>query len=494
MTIQIKCDNCGNELEADEKYIGQNAECPNCHHRIIILSSIDNGISQQSEPIASQQAQPVALQQVEPKASDEIESIASEQGKLKVTEQTEQTEQLIKYCPKCGESVRAHARFCMKCGTPISNAQADPTMTAPTVIEETNSHKEQENVSLSTITIERTEQILGPFDYGQFKEMFKKNQLYLNDITLINNTGDVLTLKKAVKKLGWEFPESEKANKVIHKIGIDFLFPYRNMKKVDEYNNSHFIYMCIVGLIPLILINLGIEMDLPFRYIYTGYAAYFTLLWSMFFWAILNTEYVEIKQCLKCFFCTFFISMTLLLFLHFIGIFRFADYAIDSELTIIKIIGYLFAAGVPEEICKAFCIYWLLSKRGKYFHAEAIVFYGIFSGLAFGIKEGLLYQQGRNKLYSVDETYFYNLLRLTSLPFLHALWCGIASYFLAFAAHYPMYRYWLTIIAILLPAILHAVYDGSGNFLGIIISVITVFLFLFYYRNIKTLDQKLNNI
>lgn len=460
MTIQIKCENCGNEFEADEKYIGQNAECQNCHHQISITAPLD----------------------IKP----------AEQVEAKVAEQTETT--IIKFCPKCGETVKPQARFCMKCGTPLSNAQSESTMAASTVMRETISHKEQENVSSSTITIERAEQILGPYNYGQFREMFKKNQLYLNDITRINNTGDVLTLKSATKKLGWEFPKGEKANKVIHKIGINFLLPLKKISKTDTYNNSHFIYMCIVGLIPYILLTIGVEMELSFEIIYLGYAAYFTLLWSMFFWAILSTENVIVKQCLKSFFSTC-MFMFIFIILNLIGLFKFFDKFIISESTIIRIITYFFSSGLPEEICKALSIYWLLSKRGKFIQTEAIIFYGIISGLAFGISEGLLYQQGVNKEFdNVDETYFYNILRLTSLPFLHALWCGIASYFLAFAARYPMYRHWLTVIAILLPAILHAGFNGGGSVFRVLMSIITVILFLFYYRNIKTLDEKLKII
>ncbi|MBR4902566.1 MAG: PrsW family intramembrane metalloprotease [Victivallales bacterium] len=486
MTILIKCDNCGKDLEADEQYIGQNAECPNCHHQITITAPVEINQEEQMESIASEKAESIA--------SEKVESIASEQVESIISEATEQT--IIKYCPKCGEAIKQQAHFCMKCGYEITNKiQASPSIPSAPIMTDDSSQKGNTNISSSTITIERADQILGPFDYGQFKDMFINNKLYLNDITRINNTGNVLTLRKAVKQLGWEIPTSERENDVLHKIGIDFLFPWRNFRKADEYKNSNFIYMCIVGLIPLILILIGTEMELPIKFIYIGYAAYFTLLWSMFFWSILNTENVQVKQCLKCFFITFFISMTLLLFCHSIGLFSFANNAIKSNLAIIRIIGFFFIAGLPEEICKALSVYWLLSKRGIFFHAEAIVFYGIFSGLAFGIKEGLGYQQGFNKsLGDSDYIYFLNLLRLTSLPFLHALWCGIASYFLAFAAQYPMYRHCFTIIAILLPAILHAIYDGGGSFLGIITSVITVFLFLFYYKNIKTLDDKLNHL
>lgn len=45
------------------------------------------------------------------------------------------------------------------------------------------------------------------------------------------------------------------------------------------------------------------------------------------------------------------------------------------------------------------------------------------------------------------------------MPFLHAIWCGIASYFVAFAFLYPRFRVALYSLAILVPATIHGLYD-----------------------------------
>ena len=68
-------------------------------------------------------------------------------------------------------------------------------------------------------------------------------------------------------------------------------------------------------------------------------------------------------------------------------------------------------------------------------------------------------------------SFFLNIARLTSLPFLHAIWCGIAGYFSAFAMLYPKYRRSLYFLAIAIPALLHGIYDTlSGGLLGIALS------------------------
>ena len=89
------------------------------------------------------------------------------------------------------------------------------------------------------------------------------------------------------------------------------------------------------------------------------------------------------------------------------------------------------------------------------------------SGIAFGVYEGVNYQLGPNFQMLLENeisegyvfSYLSNIARLTSLPFLHAIWCGIASYFVAFAFLYPRFRIALYSLAILVPAIIHGLYD-----------------------------------
>ena len=122
---------------------------------------------------------------------------------------------------------------------------------------------------------------------------------------------------------------------------------------------------------------------------------------------------------------------------------------------------------------------------------QTLVLYGLFSGLGFGISEGILYQLGVNHEQGIDMAYFLNVLRLTSLPFLHAVWCGLASYFIAFATLFPMYRRSLWLIAIVIPAFIHALYNSMDR-LALLPALAGVLLFTIYLSNSKALKQKLN--
>jgi RsiW-degrading membrane proteinase PrsW (M82 family) len=79
------------------------------------------------------------------------------------------------------------------------------------------------------------------------------------------------------------------------------------------------------------------------------------------------------------------------------------------------------------------------------------------------------------------EYYLLNLIRLTTLPFLHAIWSGMAGYFIGFAAQYPDRKRGLLIVAIGVPALLHGTYNTfSGDALGLIIALISVLALSLY--------------
>ena len=94
--------------------------------------------------------------------------------------------------------------------------------------------------------------------------------------------------------------------------------------------------------------------------------------------------------------------------------------------------------------------------------------------------------------------FFMNIARLTSLPFLHAVWCGIAGYFIAFANLYPKYRLSLYFLAIAVPATLHGIYDtfcdsALGLFIALPITFVGVILLMTYLKQGVNYQSKLRN-
>ena len=142
-----------------------------------------------------------------------------------------------------------------------------------------------------------------------------------------------------------------------------------------------------------------------------------------------------------------------------------------------------------EELAKMVPLFIIARRAKEPILSRTLVFYGLMAGIAFGVFEGVQYQTTVNIGLDYTSAFYGNIARLTSLPFLHAIWCGIAGYFIAFANLYPRYRHALYFLAVAVPALLHGLYDtfcqGSiwlAVVLAVVISFIGVFLLMTYLR------------
>ena len=151
-----------------------------------------------------------------------------------------------------------------------------------------------------------------------------------------------------------------------------------------------------------------------------------------------------------------------------------------------------------EELAKAIPLCVIYRKTKEPLLPQTLVYYGLMSGIAFGVFEGVQYQMEVNTQLDYTGAFFMNIARLTSLPFLHAIWCGIAGYFIAFANLYPKYRISLYFLAIAIPAIIHGLYDTfCGSSLGMLIALpitfIGVIMLMTYLKQSVNYQSKLRN-
>src|SRR5690606_35234727 len=144
--------------------------------------------------------------------------------------------------------------------------------------------------------------------------------------------------------------------------------------------------------------------------------------------------------CFVCFFFTGIIALTVLLSLQLLPPWDSLYGLVESDHFLVRVMGMFLAVGLHEELCKAAILFWLVRRPGSTLIPQTVVFYGMISGLGFGIYEGVAYQRSLNREQVIDIAYFLNVARLTSLPFLHAMWTGIAGYFISFAALIPPKR------------------------------------------------------
>lgn len=344
----------------------------------------------------------------------------------------------------------------------------------------------------------RNGQQYGPYSLDALRQYVEAGQLLLHDkATDATKTNDFKTIKYYFKQnnIKVKIPHNGGLVTQIKNIGRELIFPQSAFQHKSWLNDKRLLLLAIVGLAPLTLLLIGlVELfadTFPYAVFYLV-ALYFSAIWGLFFFYFFKTPQVNSKTALA----IFFISQAAVFLIFNFGLnYINPFYWIGSDSGfLLQIVFFVFAVGLTEEFTKAIPV-WIIAARSKEpLIPQTLVFYGLMSGIAFGVFEGVEYQMGRNADLDYTLSFFMNIARLTSLPFLHAIWCGIAGYFSAFAMLYPKYRKSLYFLAIAVPALLHGLYDTfSDGLIGLIISFTGVILLMTYLKKGLNYQTKLRN-
>ena len=269
---------------------------------------------------------------------------------------------------------------------------------------------------------------------------------------------------------------------------LKLILPWREIASARWFKDRRLLYLAGIGLVPAFALALTRDVTAG----YWAVALYFSGLWALFFYYLFKTKQVQLKYCFLCFFFTGMVSITALLLLQRIppwsGLYALAQ----SDFLPSRFLGMFLGVGIHEELCKAAILFWLVRRPNKNLIPQTVVFYAMISGLGFGIYEGVAYQQTVNREQGVDMAYLLNIARLTSLPFLHAIWTGLAGYFISFAALYPRRRYGLWALAIAVPAVFHATYNTFGwGLMGLGSALLSVVLLMTYLSTCVQMQRNL---
>ena len=363
---------------------------------------------------------------------------------------------------------------------------------------------------MHTVTIVRDRVSYGPYNEEQAVAYYAAGQILRNDLARIDTSTTEMTFKKAVSKCGWRLPCPFAPWKVFWRMGVWSIFPLGKTCLKDLVKSHKVQLIVLAGILPLVALVLSASPEVQeaakeipkvtalLKTQYTIIALQASILWGMVFWAMFKTESSSGKIGICCFCVTalFSVLIILQLVLHgalcSVGLFETSEAWRKSGSLGVRFVGNFFRAGLPEEICKAFVIFLIVRRPGAVLKPQDVVLYGLLSGFGFGINEGLDYQMTSNRASgNVDAIYVLNFIRLTSCPFLHACWCGISSYFIAYAAIAPMYRYGLWILAILIPATLHSAYNAFPGVFMVIPAAFGIVLMFAYLHEAKNLRRKL---
>ena len=160
--------------------------------------------------------------------------------------------------------------------------------------------------------------------------------------------------------------------------------------------------------------------------------------------------------------------------------------------------------GFNEEIAKALPVLlaglFLLKYRSVKLDVRMWMFLGTIAGLTFGVFEQAFYTNndiiGIHEAQSNSEAVTAVLAfaeRIFVDGFQHAVWAGMAGFFIGMALNYRRRRVQLILLGVTVPAILHALNDfcaGSSIWLVILIQAASLLLFLGYTISAAAIEQQ----
>lgn len=343
--------------------------------------------------------------------------------------------------------------------------------------------------------IYRNNQQFGPYPLNTLCSYVENGQILSCDVASPTNN----PLER--NTVGFYLKENKMKVKVTHKgtlrsqlndLGKEIVFPADLFNRKKLLADTRLIILALIGLLPAFL---NIFTTVP-TFTFYMISLYFSVIWGLFFYYFFKTNQVNVKKTIGIFFGTqvlIFILWDIISLPSFPIISQIYSWT-HSDNFILNILGYILGVGILEETAKAIPIYILARKSKGPLIPQTLVFYGLMSGIAFGVFEGVQYQMGVNAELEYHASFFMNIARLTCLPFLHAIWAGIAGYFIAFAQLYPKYRKALYFLAIAIPAVIHGIYDVLGwSILGLSTTLLSVILLTSYLKQGVNTQSKLSN-
>lgn len=291
--------------------------------------------------------------------------------------------------------------------------------------------------------------------------------------------------------------EKARAKAVFEHVSLREMFSFWDV--LHKGDNRLFIALglFILGLAPLAYKKLA--ADVPVRSFFWFFTSYFAAIWGIILYHFIKPRRIFPPVAIWIGSITLFVTGSGLVFSQILNIMEPIYALLQSDVLMERLAGYTFGVGVTEEVVKALPV--ILFIRLKFIRdPESACFYGVISGLAFSVAEGVSYSYRyafgliSNQI-SIDTFLLAHFIRYITLPLAHATLSGLACYFIGLATYAPRSRWRLSILGIFFSALLHGVYNTfSGGFLGLIILGLLVWLFCLFVFKSTDLAERMDMI
>ena len=342
--------------------------------------------------------------------------------------------------------------------------------------------------------IKRNTEEFGPYNAKQVQSAYISGSILKRDLIRHDNTSKYISIAEFLEMNNIHIQQKEEHIGEVFfnllKLQSIILDPFKYLSSSIKENTIVYVLLAIV-LIPILALSFA---GIPFIS-YSIYGFYFASIWALILYKIIATKQTELQITLLIVPLTIIATIVVFTIYPMTSAWEIRLSFINSDKLLIKFIGMLFGVAIVEELLKQIVVYFVIFRSKKVLIPRTAIFYGMIAGLSFGIYEGVDYQMTLNKTLDINHNYYYNIIRLTSLPFFHAIWAGLGAYFASLSFINLRYKYSFRIVGVLIPAFLHALYNTFGlNILGILTIVFSSILLTVYLTKSDLVSKQINNL
>ena len=279
-------------------------------------------------------------------------------------------------------------------------------------------------------------------------------------------------------------------------VGWTGLIPFRNFFTDKPWTLIWVQFLAFAFGFPFLLMGYYRESTSTLVEAAWAFGVYFSVIWAVLIHRCLRPDPIGPKKILGTWFATSIVGVLAVFVVSAIASFlpgaRDVISASESASMFSRLFGMTVGVGLVEETAKLLPVLWVARTFGKNTRPTTFAYLGVISGLAFGATEAIIYSftyaaGHASSQIGYGDYLIIQLLRLVSLPFLHAIWAGTTAYFAGLAAINPSARRVVILAGLLAVALLHGTYNTfSDSWLGFVIAMVSFALFIGYVRDEKT--------